>query len=181
MIAGAREPDGASRVAAQVALALALMDEGAVLVADANLRAPALNAHFDLPASPGLAEVIGGAVELDAAAAPTGVPGLAVLPSGRTEHDPSRVFLSEASAQLLREMRAKYRLAILSVPPILAAPESATLATRSDGVVVVAAEGRTHRSDVLEAKRLLDGLKASFLGVVLTRSVRKRAKNRDDA
>jgi Mrp family chromosome partitioning ATPase len=181
MIAGTREHDGAARVAAELATALALMDEGSVLLIDANLRSPGLNAHFAVRPAPGLAEVVDGSVTLAAAAVPTGVPGLSILPSGRTDLDPSRIFLSEGSTQLLREVRAKYRLTILAAAPVLSAPESAALAARSDGVVAVAAESRTQRSDVLETQRMLDGLKANFLGLVLTRAVKKRAKSRGDA
>ena len=47
-------PADAARTTVELAVALAVMGQGKVLVVDANVRAPSLHALLDLPAAPGL-------------------------------------------------------------------------------------------------------------------------------
>ncbi|HYF63240.1 MAG TPA: capsular biosynthesis protein, partial [Herpetosiphonaceae bacterium] len=53
-------------------------------------------------------------------------------------------------------------------PPITAASDAAVLATRLDGVLLVARSGKTRRDRAREAVQLLQKVNAHIVGVVLT-------------
>ncbi len=173
MVTGVMPRHGVSTVAADVGIALALMDQGPILLLDANLRSPSLHQVFGVQQEPGLADAMVDRVGVDDIIVETGVAGLSLMPSGRREARSPVLLLSERCDSVLRGVRDRFRLTIVDAPPMLQFPESAPLASRVDGVVLVMASGRCQRADVVEMKRLLDGLGVNVLGMVLTETVRR--------
>lgn len=167
LVTGLRDEDDASTVASQLALVMALMDQGPVLLMDASLRSPTLHEKFHAKRSPGLCEVISGSCSLAGALGATGVPGLSILPAGNADGVLTAQLLSEHSAALFRDVRQQFRLTIVAASPVLLHAQSALLASRTDGVVAVVTAGRARRSEVADVKRLLDGLNARLVGSVL--------------
>jgi capsular exopolysaccharide synthesis family protein len=169
LFTSARRSQGVSTVASQVALALALMGEDRVVVVDANLRAPEMHEKFRVRRAPGLAEAVGGKTPVESCIAPTGVPGLSVMPAGAEAGDALALLISEPCERVFQGLRDRYSFVIIDVPPMLEHPEAAVVAARTDGVVVVARAGRSTRTDHQEVARALSGLGVAHLGVVLSR------------
>lgn len=169
MFTAVTQQTNVTAVTAQVGVAMALMDHEPILLVDNNFNAPALHKCFQTQQSPGLQEVIEGKAGLDEALFRTGISELSLLAAGECHTGIVGLLHSEEYANVLGELRRRFRLTIVNTSPILRTPEAAVLASRVDGVVVLAAAGRVHRADLIETKRMLDGLKTDTLGVVLTR------------
>lgn len=166
---------GVTTVVAQLALAFARMSQEAILVLEADAPGAARYLGFQAaPATPGLTEVLEGSADLDTALCRGEVANLWLLSRGRGDVDVIQLLGSEACQKLLAELRLRFRLIVIDSSPILRSAPTSLLASRADGVVVVVAAGRGQRGDLIEIKRVLEGLKVSLLGAVLT-SVDERA------
>lgn len=170
--------EDASRTTCEIAVGLAVMEQGDVLAIDANLRAPSLHERLGTPLSPGLLERIALG---DAATAPvqTKVAALNAVAAGVAGEDFLSLCMSPEAARLIESYRATYRYVLVNLGDLRRHPEAAVLASRCDGIVVVLHAGLSQKSELLDIQRLLFGLDVGLSGVVLarpaTRQERKRA------
>jgi capsular exopolysaccharide synthesis family protein len=165
---GVGAQEGVSHVTSQVACALAQIDQSPVLLLDANLRSPAVHQAFGTALQPGLSDLLDNRAALADVIHATAVPGLSVLPAGG-QSDSVQLFSSAAWSELVQTMRERFRFVLMDSAPILQFADSTLLAPRADGVVIVVAAGQRHRAELLEARQLLERLKATVVGVVLAR------------
>ena len=168
LFTGVDVDDGVSATATEVASALAIMEQGAVLLVDVNLRAPQVHKNFQISQAPGLMEILDGRVPLDAALQPTPMAGLSVLPVGDVAGDFASQVMSARCQTLFDSLRDRFHYLVLDAGPVVRCPETSILAARSDGVVVVLRAGERSKSQLTEVTRLLTGLRATLTGVVLT-------------
>ena len=168
LFTGIEADDGVSATAAEVASALAIMEQGTVLLVDVNLRMPQLHKSFDISQAPGLMEILDDRVSLEAALQPTPMAGLSVLPAGDVAGDFASRVMSSRCQTLFDVLRDRFHYLILDAGPVLRCPETSILAARSDGVVVVLRAGERNKSELTEVTHLLAGLKVAVTGVVLT-------------
>lgn len=168
MFAGCLRHDGASVVAAQTSLALALMEHGPVLLIDADFHQPTQHERFKTDLSPGLADVLAGRASLDEAVRETGVANLQLLTAGAAGAGAVAQLLSDRAASMLENLRNQRPVTLVDAPPLLERPESAMLGSRVDAAVLTLAQGKRGEGQLREAQRLLHTLKVPILGVVLT-------------
>lgn len=168
VITGVAEDDGVNHVAAQLSVALALMEQAPVLLVDANLRAPVLHAMLGLKQMPGLSDLVEKKASLAEAVHATGIGSFSVLPAGNPARDSLSLLMSQECTSLMEELHRQFRFVIVYSSPILEFPETMLTAVRSDGVVLVLSAGERSKSDVLEIKRMLDGVRVNICGVVLS-------------
>jgi capsular exopolysaccharide synthesis family protein len=167
LFTGATAGDGVSTVTSQVALALAQMEQGPVLVVDANLRRPSLGDVFGVEPGPGLSDVILKETSLEEAIRVTERPMLSILPVGTTPVDPVRLFTSAGWMETLGTARSRFRFTLLDSAPLLGFADTTLIVPGVDGVVVVVAAGARRRGELREVEETLAGLRARLLGVVL--------------
>ena len=172
LFTGSTATRGVSTVASHVALAFAKLVQQPILLIDAKAEGPTLHTTFNVPLAPGLTEVLERRVGLDAAVSRLDANNLWFLPRGG-DADYTHLLGSEACKELLQSMRQKYRLTLIDGSPILLSAPTSILASQSDGVVAVVAAGSDHKADVVELKRILDGLKVNLIGAVLTTAARQ--------
>jgi non-specific protein-tyrosine kinase len=166
LVASASADEGRTTVAANLAIAAAEAGRQVVL-ADCDLREPAVHQRFGLSEAPGLTELL--IDELDPAPLrETATPGLRVLTAGRTPPNPGELVASRRLASTLASLRTCCELLILDSPPVGVVGDAAVLATLVDGVLFVARTGRTKRDDARRAREQLDRVGARLLGTVLT-------------
>ncbi|MCA9281583.1 MAG: hypothetical protein H6812_04715 [Phycisphaeraceae bacterium] len=178
MFASATSGPESASIAAQTALALALMGEGPLLLIDADLREPTLHDRFGMPATPGLVELIDGSASSEQAIRPSGLPELKILCAGSAKGDLLVRLLSERCEALVNEFRASYRYVILTAPAVLEHPEPILLGSRADGAILVVRAEREGMSEVNDACRMLRGLKAKIHGTVLAQPAKRKAGGR---
>lgn len=167
LFTGVATQEGVSTVAAQVALALAQMSQGSVLLLDANLRSPSVHVIFEVPQVPGLSDVIEQKMPFHEAIHPSRHSQLSILPSGAGENNALALFPTPECSALLQQLRQEFCFVIVDSSPLLSFVDTTLFIPYTDGIVITAAAGSHRRAEILEVKLLLDRLKANVLGVIL--------------
>jgi capsular exopolysaccharide synthesis family protein len=157
--------DGKTTTAANLAIALADSGERVILV-DADLRRTKLAEMFSVDAEPGLTSLVLGQSTMDEALRPIS-DRLAILPTGPLPPNPSEILGSKRMATVLTELTKRADIVLLDTPPIAAVTDSVVLATQVDGVILVVRHGKTHRTQIAEARRQLDVVGATVVGFAL--------------
>lgn len=165
-VASAVKHEGKSTLASQIALSLASSMNRKTLLVDADMRSPSLHRLFDLPLSPGLAEVLAGECDLQEALALTEEEGLWLLPAGRLRTNPLRL-LRNLKSDVLDKCRDAYQNVVLDTPPVLAASESLLLAKAADATLLCALRDVSRENQLREAHRRLVGADANPVGIAL--------------
>lgn len=175
------ERAGGGRLPDVLALTAALSGEGvtytcqslgAVLANDFGRTVAVVELNFGRPCSTsqpvGIAQVVHGEVPLDQALVRTEVPGLVLLPAGRTAVS-DRPVLSRmtALAETLADLRRRVDHVVLDVPAVLDTSDAVPLAAYADAVGLVLRHGVTSEH---QAQRAVEDLAhLTFLGVILNR------------
>jgi Mrp family chromosome partitioning ATPase len=159
---------GVSTVTANLAIRAADHGLGPVLLVDANTQHPELHRLIGAKSGLGLADVLAGQTSLTAAAQPTRVAGLQILPLG-TSGLMSRLRLEPAKIDgLVAELREAYSLVMVDLPGASQMGQSQWLAHALDGAVLVIRSERVGRGAAQKCQRRLaqDGI--PVVGAILT-------------
>ena len=167
VITSAVPGEGKSTTAANISISLAEMGAKVVLV-DGDLRLPRVAEYMAIEGGAGLTDVLIGRVPLDDVLQKWGRGQLFVLPSGRVPPNPSELLGSANMARLLSDLTSTFDYVIIDAPPLLLVTDAALLSKLAGGAILVAASGRTKRSEIASAIRALDHVGSKLLGVVVT-------------
>jgi len=163
--------DGEGKTTTAMHLAMAHAEQGKkTLLVDADLRNPALGTRLGIAeGGPGIAGILGGETTWDEAVvqAPY-LPNLYLLPAGSPAANLPELVGSNL-AEIIEEAIGVYDLVIVDAPPIVGFSEPMLLAVAVDGVLMIAAAGKTNRKAAAFAVATLHRLRANLLGVVLNR------------
>ena len=119
-------------------LSITLANTGSrVLLVDADARKGALHTRFEVPAIPGLTEVLQHGFNWEEAVQATKFPNLSLLPQGTFAPNASELFISDVTKEFLRNAAAKYDYVIVDTVPVMAADDVTSLAPHVDGVLFV--------------------------------------------
>jgi protein-tyrosine kinase len=168
---GATANDGKTTTAINLAVSLASDHSHSVLLADFDFRRPALAARLGLsPEFGGDDALIGAARIEDCLYHPEGLDRLVILPARRVLANSSEILAGPRSRALVAELRDRYpdRIVLFDLPPVLTADDALAFAPLVDCGLVVAAESRTRRSDLVRTMELLN--KTPLVGTVLNRA-----------
>jgi len=167
ILVSAQGGEGTTTVATQFATALAREASLRVLLVDAHARRPALS---EWTASDATKRPAFGAKRKPAAAPdPATADRLRLLPVPGELRGPGGAITAATMRQLLDSVEAGFDWVIVDGPPVLESPDSASLATAADGVVMVVQAGRTKRPVLSRSIELLRKAGARVLGTVLNR------------
>lgn len=151
-----------------LALALAELPGMEVLVLDADLHNPSIEAYLGLPRRQGLTEVLGGSLAIGAAIRPTSVQGVSVLGAGALPRNPSELIGSERMRTVLNALRQRFTYVLIDTPQAMTISDASLLGAMADGVLVVVRLGETPRHYVEQTINALEGLGGNVLGTCLT-------------
>lgn len=167
--------DGKSTIALNIALALNEI-EGPVLLVDGDLRRPSLHAKLRLPNERGLSDVLVGQAAVDDAIQIDEKSGLAVMTSGTATPNPIKLLESSRFDGLMDELYARYQTVVFDGAALVGNVDSAVLARRVSGTVLVLSHGSTDLREASGAMKRLQrmGVK-NVLGFVLNRVEPRRA------
>ena len=160
--------DGRSTLAANLAVVFAQAGRRTVLI-DGDLRAPIQHELFSCDPMPGFAGFDDRADDLPIARAVADVPGLFLIPSGRSatsEFDPS-VLAPEHFGRMLAKLRTRVDHIVIDTPPGLRYTDGPAIAAQTGAAIMVV---RRDHSGIAHARRLADEVHtmgAAVLGTVL--------------
>jgi len=170
-VVSALDGEGATLTALNLALSLAAEPGQSVVLADLNLRRPALAALLGLNAGAGLEQYFRGGLDLyEIATGLMGVDGLVVVPTRAPLGASTESLAGPRSRALLASLRelAGPGLVLLDLPAALLSDDVLAIAPLLDGVVMVASARRTRRDDFARVDQMLGGVRV--VGTVLNRS-----------
>lgn len=159
--------DGKTTIASNLGIVLAQSGRRVVLV-DADLRRPRVHKVFNLSNRSGMSNVfVQSPLSLDGSLQKTEIENLFVMPSGEMPPNPSELLGSGKMFEILSLIREQTDVTIIDSPPVMAVTDSAVLAPRVDGVLLVVKPGVTKLAVAAQAVEQLSRVNANILGVVL--------------
>ncbi|MGB9868285.1 MAG: CpsD/CapB family tyrosine-protein kinase [Bacillota bacterium] len=165
-VTSAGPEEGKSTVAANLAIALAQAGNR-VLIVDSDLRKPVQHKLFQVPASPGVTNVLVDGLPVEKATVDLSIEGLSLLPSGPIPPNPSELLGSGPMENLLKECTTRFAYVLLDTPPVLSVADTMVVCSRLDGVILVVRAGVTRTDMVREAKEMIEQARGKIVGVVL--------------
>ena len=152
--------------------AIALSQTGAqVVVIDGDMRKPRVHKIFegDGENGTGLSNYLSGIADLKMIVKRTEVPNLYYIPAGPIPPNPSELLGSKLFTTMLQALGVKFDHIVLDSPPVLGFADAAIISSAIDGVILVAAGGKTPKETLQHAKEALLQVNAKILGVVINR------------
>ena len=166
LVTSARDGEGRSTTAANLAVALAQAGRDVVLV-DADVRSPQVHQMFDLPREPGLTGVLAGTATGDRALVDGPIPHLRVLTAGGDRNGAGDLLAGTGLAEMLRELKTHHDVVVLDSAPLLSVADAVALATLSDRVLLVSDYGSATLGPVARAAVELKQVAPGRVGAVL--------------
>lgn len=168
-IVSARDGEGKTLVACNLALAIAHQMAAPTFLVDMDFRRPSVHEVFGIDDGASLSDVIVGTVAPADAVVRYQDTSLYVVPQRRKQPDASELVGAARASAVLQELLAVSPDAKLVVdcPPLLLTDEPLMVQRYVDGCLLVVEQGRTTRQDVERATECLDETK--YLGSVLNR------------
>jgi Mrp family chromosome partitioning ATPase len=166
---GAR--DGKTTTAINLAVSLASDRRHTVLLVDFDFKHPTVATRLGLSPESGADDVlVSGACVEDCLYHPEGFERLIILPARGSLMNSSEILAGPRSREVVGELRDRYpeRIIVFDLPPVLQADDALAFAPLVECGLVVAAEGRTRRSDLTRTIELLH--KTPLVGTVLNRA-----------
>ena len=162
--------EGKTLTAVNLAMTLARMDGGKVLLVDADMRKPEMHVLLGLERAPGLSDVLVG--EATAAEALRTIPenGLHVLPAGNEAPSPADLMSTHVMEGFLNGLRSQYNWVVIDSPPVGAVAEPLILAPLTDGVAMVVGAESVPRRTALHCLERIQATGARVLGAVFNRA-----------
>jgi capsular exopolysaccharide synthesis family protein len=180
LVTSSQPREGKTATCVNLALSFAQLSRSVILV-DADMRHASCHRALNIEAGHGLSDVLRGMVRLPQAierlvvrdgklgppdAGWTGAE-LHVLQAGWSVTDPSALLASPLMDEVLQRLLEAYEIVLIDSPPVFPIADSAILAPRVDGVVLVVRCHRTARDITREALTRLHFMQANVIGVVL--------------
>ena len=159
--------EGKSVTAANLAIVMAQAGRRTLLI-DADLRRPRLHKLFGCKIGPGLTDLLERGMDLNVESAfrKTSVANLSVLTAGKVVRDPSSLLASKKLRELLDVLAEAFDYIVIDSPPIRAANDAVLLSTQCDGTLLVVRAGQTRGPELSLAKRHLEEVGSTVLGVL---------------
>jgi protein-tyrosine kinase len=150
---------GKTLTSVNLALSIARQSDRAVLLVDLDLQKPQVAACLGLTCSTGVLSVVEGATRLQDALISARIAGssIAVLPTEQPITGSSEWMTSAGMNAMLKAIRSDFQswTVILDMPPVLTGDDVIAVLPQIDCALLVAAAGKSQRSDIEEAARHL--------------------------
>ena len=169
LITSARQGEGKTSTAANLAVALAQAGRSVVLIS-ADLRNPRVHAVFGIGNEQGLGQVLDGTLSLNEAIVETDLADLRILPSGPVGavDEPVELLQSDRMGEVLQEC-CRSDFVIVDGPPIFPVADSLVLADLVDGVLFVTDAQSSTQASVAQSRRQIHQVGGRILGGILNR------------
>jgi len=172
VITSPQSGDGKTTLVSNLGIAMAQAGQRTIII-DGDFRKPMQHNVFELKRDRGLSSVLAGRDPLDAGIQRTKVECLDLLPTGPTPPNPSEMLNSQAFADLLENLAARYDHILIDSPPVMPVTDARILGALCDLTILVLRAERSHRKVAGRARDGLLSVGAHILGTVVNAVPRK--------
>jgi capsular exopolysaccharide synthesis family protein len=171
MIVSAVPGEGKTLTATNLALTLSESYRCRVLLVDGDLRRPNLHNVFEVPAKPGLKEVLDNDPDAPLPTIPVSS-HLELLTAGSTRTDPMGVLTSERMRDVMKRAANEFDWIVLDTPPVELLPDATILANLADAAILVV-EAAATKCEL--ARRAIESVgRDRMVGVILNQLADQR-------
>lgn len=167
-IAGINAGDGASYLAANLAVAFSQLGERTLLI-DADLRRPRQHVLFNLGNRPGLSELLAGRVNISAVSRIPAFPNLSVLTAGAVPPNPAELLSRAATPVKLEDLAGHYDVILIDTSAAHDSADAEMVAARTGAALLVLRQDHTQLAAAAEFQASLASAGAVLIGTVLNR------------
>lgn len=161
-ITGTQRGEGRSNLAANLAVTFAQAGERTLLI-DGDLRAPRQHKLFKLENQQGLSNLLVGRMQDQVVKFVTGIPGLAVLPSGPPPPNPEELLGRATFDRILEQSMSTFDVVLIDTPALESGADATMLARFAGAALAVA---RTNMTRTADFQSLIDHMTDSDVKVV---------------
>lgn len=167
MVTSATMSEGKSTVAANLAVSFARQGNRVILI-DADLRRPTINATFSISNPCGLTNYLTDHnTHLQDIIYNTSVSNLCVVPSGPVPPNPSELIGSKRMEDLTKLLSEKSDIILYDAPPVLSVTDAQILSRMVDGTVLVVRANKAEIDEVKETISLIKHVRGHILGSIV--------------
>ncbi len=170
-VTSARENEGKSLTAANLAISIAMKLNYSVVLVDADLRRPSVHSLFGFNPDAGLIDYLDSSSEIEEIFVNPSIQNLLLLPGKKSKSDRFSEYLSSPKMEkLVKELKTRYlsRIIIFDLPPILAGDDTIGFVPHLDTTLLVVEDNKSQMGDLKHSMELLEG--ANIIGTVLNKS-----------
>ncbi len=150
-----------------------------VLLIDTDIRKPTVHDMLDVPAKPGLTNILFGETGSIDAIQRTVIENFDVLTCGTTPHNPASIYGTRLGwlkmKALVDSLKERYDIIIFDSAPILAATDPSVIASFVDGVIIVISSESTKFGELTVTTENIETVGGNLLGIVVNRFNYKNA------
>ena len=165
-IAGINAGDGASYLAANLAVVFSQLGERTLLI-DADLRRPRQHVLFNLGNRPGLSDLLVGRANISAVARIPAFLNLSVLTAGAVPPNPAELLSRAATPIQLEYMSQYYDVILIDTSAAYASSDAAMVAARTGAALLVLRQDHTQLAAAAAFQANLASAGAVLIGTVL--------------
>lgn len=164
---------GTTSVSISLAIAMAATGRTTVLV-DCDLRKAVQYKKLNDETNVGLANFISSQSDNlkdeELITYKTNIDNLFYIPCGDSDENPTRILCSGRMDSLIDFLNSHYECIILDFPSIDAVPDAQIMFGKADGIVLISALGKTSKSQIKDARRVVAPFMDSYYGMVINRT-----------
>ena len=169
LVTSALPHEGKTTATVNIGVTLAQLGDRTLLI-DGDLRKPGISRALSMSDGKhgGLSSYLAGVTSLDLVTIPhPAISNLHAIPTGPIPPNSADLLSSHRLAEMICELRKRYKFIVIDSPPIMAATDAVILSALVDGVLLVVRSGETPKEAFTRTRDLLYSVKSRVLGVVL--------------
>lgn len=166
LVTSAEAQEGKTSLSGHLAISLARAGYRTLLV-DGDLQSPSAHYLYEMPASPGLCEVLRGELDPADAVHPSPIPGLSILTAGKCDLSARQALGGERWRRVRKDLESQFEFLIIDSAPLLLVSDTLQLAREADAVVLSVLLGVSQISHVTETANRLKAIGANLTGAVV--------------
>ncbi len=167
-VSSAMRGEGKTTTSINLAYTIAETQKKVCLI-EADMRLPNISKRLSLKESPGLSNVLSGQCRIKESlqryAAKNGT-NIYVITSGDIPPTPSELLESKNMESLLKELKSVFDVIIIDLPPVTVVTDALSVASKLDGMLVVARQDHTDKRLLQDAIYQFKLTETKLLGVV---------------
>lgn len=165
-IGGVRKEEGASYLAANLAVLFAQLGRKTLLI-DADLRQPRQHHIFNLGNGKGLSDILADRADASIVSHIKSFPTLSILPSGSPPPNPSELLIRPKFGALLNSLESSYDVIVIDTSPSQSVSDIQAAAEFSGGVIITARRNMSRLSALADLKEKIILSGAQVIGAVV--------------